>query len=181
MDRRGPAPARRWAAWLAQWAALAALYYLAIHLALRGRAGPPRDWIFALAGSGDWLAALLGAASFRLAAGAFAAASREAEDRRALSSCLAGAPPQDGKRYAAAGRIAPLAAPLAAPLSGTACVAYCYRIGGGDDVRKPVIVRAELVSARVRPMRRAGEAPLAFAGLALAPAVVATGGPAGEV
>lgn len=156
MARQGPSTARRWAAWLAQWAALAALYYVAIHLALRG-AGPPAGRIVA----GDRIvgfAALLGSASLRLAAGAFAAASRAAEDRRALLRSLAGAPPQDGKRYAAAGRIAPLGAPLAAPLSGVPCVAYRYAIGPGE----------------------AGSPP-AFAGLGLAPSAIATGGPAGEI
>ncbi len=148
--RRAPATARRWAAWLVQWAALAALYDLAIHLALR-----PTGWIAGFSG------ALVGAASLRLAAGAFADAARAAEDGKALARSLAGAPPQDGKRFAAAGRIAALASPLSAPLSGVPCVAYRYRIGGAED--------------------GGGDAAPAFAGLALAPAAIATGGPAGEV
>ena len=127
--------------WLAQWAALAAVYYLL----LRGRVAPP----------GGWLAALAGALCLRLALGAFANAVRAAEDRRVLARCRSSRQelPQDGKRFAAVGRIAALAAPLAAPFSRVPCVAYRYQIGG-----------------RIGPT---------YAGCALAPAAIAA--PSGSV
>jgi hypothetical protein len=149
MDRRGPAIGGC-AGWLAQWAALAALGYLA----LRGRVAPP----------GDWIAALVGSLSLRLALGAFASAARSAEDRRVLARSRAGALPQDGKRFAAAGRIAALAAPLAAPFSGTPAVAYRYRAGGAAR-------DGEAAPGSPPGYQAAGSAP-ALAGFALAPAAI---------
>jgi hypothetical protein len=134
--------------WLAQWAALAALYDLALHRALH--VAPP----------GDWLGALAGAFFLRLALGALANAARAAEDRRVLARARSGALPQDGKRFAAVGAVAALAAPLAAPFSRTPCVAYSYQIGGqapGED----------------------GGSALSHVGFALTPAAIAA--PAGSV
>lgn len=126
MERRGPTTLPARLVWLAQWAALAALYEAVLRP------------VFHLPSPADWMGALAGSLCLRLALGAFAGAARAAEDRRVLARCRAGALPQDGKRFAAAGRLAALATPppvqdalLAAPLSGAPCIAYSYRIGGG--------------------------------------------------
>jgi hypothetical protein len=152
MARKAETLSRRQERWFgSRWAILVLPGLTALYAwPIRGSREALHRWGFDFAWGGSIVLAtcLLGALA-RLTD-----ALRAAEDRRILARCLAGAPPQDGKRFAVAGRLTALAAPLVAPLSGAPCVLCRYRVGGDD---------------------RPSEAlPPGFAGVALAPSVVAS-------